>query len=120
MKGSACPLPPIQTVPVARGLAASPGSCGRIADRGDTPGREPMVRYVLDFEEIDQTQVAVVGGKGANLGELLRINGVRVPPGFCVTTAAFQRILAEAPSIDALLDRLSRVKAGDLETIRAL
>jgi hypothetical protein len=30
---------------------------------------------VLDFEEIDQTQVAIVGGKGAHLGELSRIEG---------------------------------------------
>src|SRR5687768_3666354 len=60
-------------------------------------GREPMERYVLDFQEIDPTQVAVVGGKGAHLGELSRIEGVRVPAGFCVTTDAFRRILAEAP-----------------------
>ena len=79
-----------------------------------------MVRYVLDFQEIDQTQVAVVGGKGANLGELSRIEGLRVPAGFCVTTDAFQRILAEAPSIDDRLDRLSRLKPDDRETIRAL
>src|SRR5207302_76810 len=45
--------------------------------------------YVLGFQEIDQTQVAVVGGKGANLGELSRIEGLRVPAGFCVTTDAF-------------------------------
>ena len=61
-----------------------------------------MGRYVLGFEEIDQTQVAVVGGKGAHLGELSRIEGVRVPAGFCVTTHAFQRIMAEAPSIDTI------------------
>ncbi|MDQ3835176.1 MAG: hypothetical protein M3315_16475, partial [Actinomycetota bacterium] len=47
--------------------------------------------YVLGFQEIDQTQVAVVGGKGAHLGELSRIEGIRVPAGFCVTTDAFQR-----------------------------
>src|SRR6184192_2990989 len=75
--------------------------------------------YVLGFQEIDQTQVAVVGGKGANLGELSRIEGLRVPAGFCVTTAAFQRILAEAPSIDDRLDRLSRLKPDDREAIRA-
>jgi phosphoenolpyruvate synthase/pyruvate phosphate dikinase len=73
--------------------------------------------YVLGFQEIDQTQVAVVGGKGAHLGELSRIEGVRVPAGFCVTTDAFQRIMAEAPSID---DRLSRLKPDDREAIRAL
>jgi phosphoenolpyruvate synthase/pyruvate phosphate dikinase len=76
--------------------------------------------YVLDFQEIDQTQVAVVGGKGAHLGELSRIEGIRVPGGFCVTTDAFQRILAEAPSIDDRLDRLSPLKPDDREAIRAL
>ena len=76
--------------------------------------------YVLDFQEIDQTQVAVVGGKGALLGELSRIEGIRVPAGFCVTTDAFQRILAEAPSIDDRLDRLSPLKPDDREAIRAL
>jgi len=39
---------------------------------------------VLDFQEIDQTHVAVVGGKGALLEELSRIEGIRVPPGLCV------------------------------------
>jgi rifampicin phosphotransferase len=76
--------------------------------------------YVLDFQEIDQTQVAVVGGKGAHLGELSRIEGIRVPAGFCVTTDAFQRIMAEAPSIDDRLDRLSRLEPDDREAIRAL
>jgi rifampicin phosphotransferase len=75
--------------------------------------------YVLSFQEIDQTQVAVVGGKGAHLGELSRIEGIRVPAGFCVTTDAFQRIMAEAPSIGDRLDRLSRLKPDDREAIRA-
>jgi pyruvate,water dikinase len=79
-----------------------------------------MGPYVLGFQEIDQTQVAVVGGKGANLGELSRIGGILVPAGSCVTTDAFQRIIAEAPSIDDRLDRLSRLKPDDREAIRAL
>uniref|UniRef100_A0AAU2UWE4 Rifampicin phosphotransferase n=1 Tax=Streptomyces sp. NBC_00003 TaxID=2903608 RepID=A0AAU2UWE4_9ACTN len=66
-------------------------------------------QYVLDLQEIDETQVAVVGGKGAHLGGLSRIDGIRVPGGFCVTTDAFRRILAEAPSIDERLDQLSRL-----------
>src|SRR5438067_7243371 len=82
--------------------------------------RERMGCYVLGFQEIDQTQVAVVGGKGAHLGELSRIEGLRVPAGFCVTTDAFQRIMTEAPSIDDRLDRLSRLKPDDREAIRAL
>ncbi len=75
---------------------------------------------VLGFHEIDQTQVELVGGKGAHLGELSRIEGVRVPPGFCVTTHAFQRIMSAAPSIGEQLDRLSRVAPDDREAINAL
>jgi rifampicin phosphotransferase len=76
--------------------------------------------YVLGFQEIDQTQVVVVGGKGAYLGELSRIEGVRVPAGFCVTTDAFRRIMAGAPSIDDRLGRLSRLNPDDRESIRTL
>src|SRR5512144_2956891 len=91
------------------------------AERPDARGgSERMGRYVLGLEEIDQTQVAVAGGKGAHLGELSRIDGIRVPAGFCVTTHAFQRITAEAGSIDDRLDRLSRLEPDDREAIRAL
>src|SRR5262245_61686218 len=74
--------------------------------------------YVAGLEDIDQTQIAVVGGKGAHLGELSRIEGLRVPAGFCVKTNAFRRIMAEAPSIDEQLDGLSRLKPEDRDSIR--
>src|SRR4051794_13957716 len=74
-------------------------------------------RYVLGFEQIDRTQVSVVGGKGAHLGELSRIDGVRVPPGFCVTTDAFGRIIMGASAIGAQLDQLSRVTLDAREAI---
>ena len=83
-----------------------------------------MGRYVLSFQEIDHTQVAVVGGKAAHLGELSRIDGVTVPPGFCITTDAFERIMAQAPSIIeqverlARLARLARLDADDRGAIR--
>ncbi|MET7513973.1 rifamycin-inactivating phosphotransferase [Streptomyces sp. NPDC005480] len=76
-------------------------------------------RYVLDLQEAGETQVAVVGGKGAHLGGLSRIEGVRVPAGFCVTTDAFRRIMAEA-SIDERLDQLSRLNPEDREAILTL
>jgi phosphoenolpyruvate synthase/pyruvate phosphate dikinase len=43
-----------------------------------------------------------------------------VPAGFCVTTDAFRRILAEAPFIDEGIDRLSRLHTDDRESIRTL
>jgi phosphoenolpyruvate synthase/pyruvate phosphate dikinase len=89
---------------------------------GDPKGIDTLQpdRHVLGLQEIDATQAAVVGGKGAHLGELSRIVGIRVPPGFCVTTDVFRRIMGEAPSIDDRLDRLSRLNADDREAIRTL
>ncbi|MEV5276830.1 rifamycin-inactivating phosphotransferase [Streptomyces sp. NPDC052811] len=77
-------------------------------------------QYVLDLQEIDETQVAVVGGKGAHLGGLSRIEGIHVPGGFCVTTGAFRRIMADAPSLGERLDQLSRLNPDDREAIRTL
>ncbi|MGO9406559.1 MAG: rifamycin-inactivating phosphotransferase [Acidimicrobiales bacterium] len=79
-----------------------------------------MVSDVLCLREIDQTQVAVVGGKGAHLGELSRIEGICVPAGFCVATDAFRRIMEDTPSIGDRLDRLSRLNPDDREAIRML
>jgi pyruvate,water dikinase len=77
-------------------------------------------RYVRDLREVDGNDVALVGGKGAHLGELSRIEGVRVPEGFCVTTGAFGRTLERAPGAREGIERLSRVDADDRETLRAL
>src|SRR4028118_1865714 len=63
------------------------GRGGRGETRGhsseNAQGREWMGRYVLGFQEIDQRQVAVVGGKGAHLGALSRIDGISGPAGAC-------------------------------------
>jgi pyruvate,water dikinase len=79
-----------------------------------------MSSYVLRFQDIDKTQIMMVGGKGANLGEISKIEGIRVPNGFCISTEAFKRILAETPSIRELLDRLSLLKVGDRNKISDL
>jgi rifampicin phosphotransferase len=76
-----------------------------------------MDSYALRFEDIDQSRVAVVGGKGALLGELSRIEGIHVPAGFCVTTDAFRRIMAEASFVDERIDRLSHLSPDDREAI---
>ncbi|WP_449348407.1 rifamycin-inactivating phosphotransferase [Streptomyces shaanxiensis] len=77
-------------------------------------------QYVSALQESDRSQVALVGGKGAHLGDLSRIEGVRVPAGFCVTTDAFRRIMAEEPSIEDQLERLALVSPDDREAIRTL
>ncbi|MFE4053953.1 rifamycin-inactivating phosphotransferase [Streptomyces sp. YIM B13518] len=77
-------------------------------------------RYLLDLQEIDATRTAAVGGKAARLEELSRIEGIRVPDGFCVTTDAYRRIVAGAPAIEEGLERLSRTRPNDQEEIRTL
>jgi pyruvate,water dikinase len=79
-----------------------------------------LTYYVLDFQDIDRTKLIVCGGKGANLGELAKVEGIRVPDGFCISTEAFKRILGETPSIGELLDQLSLLKLEDRSNISAL
>lgn len=62
--------------------------------------------YVIDFQELDRSMLAIAGGKGANLGELCRIEGIKVPDGFCVSTDAFKKVIDEQLT-DGLLSRLS-------------
>jgi pyruvate,water dikinase len=47
-----------------------------------------MGQSVIGLRDIDRTKHALVGGKAASLGELMRIDGIRVPNGFVVTTEA--------------------------------
>lgn len=75
--------------------------------------------FTMWLDEIDRTQLALVGGKGANLGELARLDGIRVPDGFCVTTTAYGCAVATA-SIHDLLDRISRAGPADTGTFRSL
>jgi pyruvate,water dikinase len=50
---------------------------------------------VLDLDEIKYADLPWVGGKGANLGKLIRA-GLPVPPGFCVTTDAYVQVAGRA------------------------
>jgi rifampicin phosphotransferase len=60
---------------------------------------------VLPFDAVDRGALPVVGGKGANLGELTRA-GLPVPPGFCATTAAYELVAGDA-GLGTILDDLS-------------
>ncbi|MBC2067807.1 phosphoenolpyruvate synthase [Listeria booriae] len=76
-----------------------------------------MNNYVLEFEKIDQTNKALVGGKGANLGECAKISGVQVPTGFCLTTEAYQKAVSENEVLQALLHQLSAQKITNQDQI---
>jgi pyruvate,water dikinase len=73
--------------------------------------------YILGFQEIDRTQLAMTGGKGANLGELSRIQDIQVPAGFCVTTEAYKQIVGNSEELNSLLDELAILKADNRKRI---
>ncbi|KFN08853.1 MAG: phosphoenolpyruvate synthase [Paenibacillus macerans] len=76
-----------------------------------------MSSLVLGFKEIEKTQLSLVGGKGLNLGELSKLKGIQVPEGFCVTTAGFQKAIEQNETYQALLNRLTMLKAEDRDQI---
>ena len=76
-----------------------------------------MNSYVLSFQEIDKTKLFVVGGKGANLGELSRLKGILVPEGFCVTTEAYKKITEHNEELNSLLDELTQLRVEDREKV---
>lgn len=79
-----------------------------------------MNPYVLHFQEIDKTQLLLVGGKGANLGELAKVKGIQVPDGFCITTEAYKEIVEGTPLIRTLLDKLALLKVEERAAISEL
>ncbi|CAH1192002.1 rifamycin-inactivating phosphotransferase RphC [Paenibacillus auburnensis] len=76
-----------------------------------------MSALVIGFEEVDSTQLLLVGGKGLHLGELSKIEGIQVPEGFCVTTAGFQQALEHNGPYHALLNRLTMLTADNRDQI---
>ncbi|KWX80248.1 phosphoenolpyruvate synthase [Paenibacillus riograndensis] len=72
-----------------------------------------MSSLVLGFQEMDKTQLWLVGGKGLHLGELSKIQGIQVPEGFCVTTAGYQKAIEQNETYHALLDQLTMLKVED-------
>ena len=58
-------------------------------------------KYIKWFNEIDKHDIPIVGGKGANLGELTQ-KGLNVPPGFCVTAGAYSDFINHAELDDVI------------------
>ncbi|PFN18852.1 phosphoenolpyruvate synthase [Bacillus cereus] len=69
-----------------------------------------MSSFVLDFQEIENTQLLLVGGKGLNLGELTNIQGIQVPEGFCVTTVGYEKAIEQNEEFQTLLQQLTKLK----------
>ncbi len=106
----------------ARGRVS--GAAGGKVAKTQRRGRSASAKWVYLFAEGNAGMKALLGGKGANLGEMTRL-GLPVPPGFIVTTEACNAYLAEggAPSglwaqvraALAALERATDKRFGDPE-----
>ncbi|CAH8770837.1 phosphoenolpyruvate synthase [Paenibacillus dendritiformis] len=76
-----------------------------------------MSSLVLGFQEMKNTQLLHVGGKGLNLAELSKIEGIQVPEGFCITTAGYQKAIEQNETYHALLNRLTMLNVEDRDQI---
>src|SRR3954469_22362575 len=75
---------------------------GEVASRSMAPETTPISDLlVIDLGDVGRADLARAGGKGANLGELIR-GGFPVPPGFVITSQAFREALATADGPEQL------------------
>ncbi|MEM8607863.1 MAG: PEP/pyruvate-binding domain-containing protein [Myxococcota bacterium] len=86
---------------------------------------EPAGEFTRRLEDLDRTQAATAGGKGASLGELIRA-GAKVPPAFVLLRVAFEAFMAKADPGDRVglwldaVDRGERSLAGTASAIAEL
>src|SRR3954469_25726583 len=75
--------------------------------------QQDVPSVVVPLGDLDAGSVPVAGGKGANLGELIRA-GFPVPDGFCLTTGAY-RAVATAAGLAGVLTRLAALAPDDVD-----
>ncbi|MCX2749340.1 PEP-utilizing enzyme [Arthrobacter sp. MI7-26] len=89
----------------------------------ENPGPGEAPRFIIELRRIRATMLPEVGGKAANLGELIWA-GLPVPPGFCLTTEAYRRALQRDASPESalsdVLHKLGAADPGDLERLASL
>lgn len=78
-----------------------------------------MSRYILYFDEIQKNSIEVVGGKGANLGELIKA-GFEVPEGFCINTEAFSHFLKSSSRMREFYKIMEELEVNNLKRISAV
>ncbi|NWF78264.1 MAG: phosphoenolpyruvate synthase [Chloroflexi bacterium] len=78
------------------------------------------MRFVKWFEEIGAKDIALVGGKNASLGEMIRNlggKGVNVPPGFAITAEAYKYVIEKAGIGQKIRDTLAGLDTHNMEDL---
>ena len=68
------------------------------------------------LDEVDKTNMPLVGGKFANLGEVLKME-MNVPFGFCITTVAYQEFVQQSDLKECLSDMLGTINYDDYDAV---
>jgi pyruvate,water dikinase len=74
-------------------------------------------KSVVWFKEVGKKDIGLVGGKGANLGELTNA-GIPVPPGYIVTSAAYFSFLEQAKLKDKIVEKLGGLDPEDSKRLQ--
>lgn len=72
--------------------------------------------FAKTFKELSKKDVDIAGGKGASLGEMSRVN-IPVPPGFVITTEAFENFLSKNYITEEIDAQIGKVNHEDMETV---
>ncbi len=73
-------------------------------------------KLIAWLEEVDKNDTPYVGGKAANLGELLRA-GIRVPPGFVVTAEAYKKFMEETGLFEKIINMIKSIDVNNTEQL---
>jgi pyruvate,water dikinase len=79
-------------------------------------GEGVQMDYILNFDKVDKGSLPLVGGKNASLGEMIKV-GIRVPPGFAVTTDSYLSFITEAGIKDKIYSILAEVNPDNVESL---
>jgi hypothetical protein len=74
--------------------------------------------YILRFSEVGKDDIPQVGGKGANLGEMVAA-GLPVPPGFCITAKAYQDFLVDGGLQEPIDEILAGMQPDDMADVES-
>ncbi len=77
------------------------------------------LNYIKWFNEINKEDITMVGGKGANLGELTQ-NGLDVPPGFCVTAGAYKYFIEKSNVGNAIREKIEGLNVEDSDELQRI
>jgi len=90
----------------------------RIREVAESRRSESCTRLVIPYAEVGREMVDWVGGKNAHLGEMTSRLHLPVPPGFAITTSAYELFLEHSGLIPEIRRAVMALEPGDMDSLR--